>query len=258
MIDERHIELINKELDGLNTEAESKELELCFSENDEALKYYDELLLAAQALKRVEQVEPPSFLRTHILNSLQALPVPTSQGAKWIESVLNIFRQRPVARYALAFAGGVCATILLFLVTEPGHQQDMPDISRLSGSMMLPPEIARLPKVDSVSVDGSGFRAVFRTLKGNGTITVDCAIAATENVRLDLSGDPEELKFEGIQRLGGTDNDIMATGARVIFTGTKSEHSVITFTELADPRQPIEVHLYKGGTAIGNVTVRTN
>jgi hypothetical protein len=54
MIDERYIELINKELDGLNTESESKELEQFLSENDEALQYYDGLLHAASALKRVE------------------------------------------------------------------------------------------------------------------------------------------------------------------------------------------------------------
>ena len=124
--------------------------------------------------------------------------------------------------------------------------------------MVLPTEIARMQKIDSVSLNGSGFRSVFKTLRGDGNITVECAVAASENLRLELSADPKELKFVGVNRLGGTDNDVMSTGGRVIFTGTKSEHGLITFAEIASPQQPIEVRVYKGGTVIGNVSVRTN
>ena len=258
MIDERYIELINKELDGFNTGSESKELEQFLSENDEALKYYDELLRTASALKRVEQVEPPSFLKTHILNSVKALPVPIRSGFGWVNNVLDLFRQRPIARYAVVFASGLCVGILLLLIADPWRQDGMPDASKVSGSMVLPTEIARMQKIDSVSLNGSGFRSVFKTLRGDGNITVECAVAASENLRLELSADPKELKFVGVNRLGGTDNDVMSTGGRVIFTGTKSEHGLITFAEIASPQQPIEVRVYKGGTVIGNVSVRTN
>ena len=258
MIDERHIELINRELDGLNTESESKELEEFLSENDEALKYYDELLRTASALKRVEQVEPPSFLKTHILNSIKALPIPTRSGFGWVNNVLELFRQRPIARYTVVFASGLCVGILLLLIADPWRQDGMPDASKVSGSMVLPKEISRLQKIDSVALDGSGFRSIFKTLRGDGNITVECAVASSENLRLELSADPEELKFIGVNRLGGTDNDVMATGGRVIFTGTKSEHGLITFAEVASPQQPIEVRVYKGGTVIGSVSIRTN
>ena len=258
MIDERYTELINKELDGFNTESESKELEQFLSENDEALKYYDELLRTASALKRVEQVEPPSFLETHILNSIKALPIPTRSGFGWVNNVLELFRQRPIARYAVVFASGLCVGILLLLIADPWRQDGMPDASKVSGSMVLPKEISRLQKIDSVALDGSGFRSVFKTLRGDGNITVECAVASSENLRLELSADPEELKFVGVNRLGGTDNDVMATGGRVIFTGTRSEHGLITFAEIASSQQPIEVRVYKGGTVVGNFSIRTN
>ena len=257
MIDERYIELINKELDGFNTGSESKELEQFLSENDEALKYYDELLRTASALKRVDQVEPPSFLKTHILNSIKALPIPTRSGFGWVDNVLELFRQRPIARYAVVFASGLCVGILFLLIADPWRQDGMPDASKVSGSMVLPKEISRLQKIDSVALDGSGFRSIFKTLRGDGNITVECAVASSENLRLELSADPEELKFIGVNRLGGTDNDVMATGGRVIFTGTRSEHGLITFAEVASPQQPIEVRVYKGGTIVGNASVRT-
>jgi hypothetical protein len=258
MIDERYEELINKELDGLNTESESKELEQFLSENSEALQYYDELLRAASALKRIEQVEPPSFLTTHILNSVKALHVPTQSGLGWIHTIRELFRQRPVARYALVFASGLCVGILLLVLANSWSQDEMPDIAKVSGSMVLPTELSRLQKIDSVALDGSGFRSIFKTLRGDGNIIVECAVAAAENLRLELSADPDELKFVGVNRLGGTENDVMATGGRVIFTGTKSEHGLITFAEVASPKQPIEVRVYKGGTVIGNVSIRTN
>jgi hypothetical protein len=256
MIDDRTIELINKELDGLNSESESKELETLLSENDEALKYYDELLRAASALKRIEQVEPPTFLKTHILNSIKSLPIPNDIG--FVTRILGVFRQRPAVRYAVVFASGLCVGILLLVIADPWRQVEIPDVGTVSGTMIVPAEVSRLQKIDSVGVDGAGFRGMFKTLRGDGTITVECAVASSENLRLEMTADPEELKFVAINRLGGTENDVMATGGKVIFTGTRSEHGLITFTELAAPQRPIEVRVYKAGTVVGTVSIRTN
>jgi hypothetical protein len=258
MIDERYVELINKELDGLNTVFESKELEQFMSENDEALKYYDELLRAASALKRVELVEPPSFLKTHILNSVESLPVPVRPGFRWMNTVLELFRRRPSVRYGVVFVSGLCVGILLLVIANPWREDGMPHASMVSGSMVPRPDISRLQLIDSVALDGSGFRSLFKTLRGDGNITVECAVAAGENLQLELSADPDELKFVGVNRLGGTDNDVTVTAGKVIFTETRSEHDLITFTNAGSPRLPIEVRLYKGGTVIGSVLVRTN
>jgi hypothetical protein len=119
-------------------------------------------------------------------------------------------------------------------------------------------EISRLQVIDSVALDGSGFQSVFKTFRGDGNVTVECAVEADENLRLELSADPRELKFMGFNRLGGTDIDVIATGGKIVFTGAKSEHGLITFTEVASPQQPIEVRIYKEGTVVGNVSIRTN
>jgi|GEM_PF-3184780 len=258
MIDERYVELINKELDGFNTESESKELQQFLSENGEALQYYDELLRAASALKRVDQVEPPSFLKTHILNSIKSLPVPVRSGLGWMNTVLDLFRQRPSVRYGVVFASGLCIGILLFAIVGPWRRDGMPLASKVSGSMVSRTEISRLHVIDSVALDGSGFQSVFKTFRGDGNVTVECAVEADENLRLELSADPRELKFMGFNRLGGTDIDVIATGGKIVFTGAKSEHGLITFTEVASPQQPIEVRIYKEGTVVGNVSIRTN
>ena len=258
MIDERYVELINKELDGFNTESESKELQRFLSENDEALQYYDELRRAASALKRVEHVEPPSFLRTHILNSVKSLPVPVRSGFGWVNTVQDLFRRRASVKYGVVFATGLCIGILLFAIVGPWRRDGMPPASKVSGSMVSRSETSRLQLIDSVTLDGSGFRSLFKTFRGDGTITVDCAVAAGENLRLELSPNPYELKFVAFNRLEGTDIDMRAEGEKVILTGTKLEHGLITFTQVASPQQPIDVHIYRGGTVIGSVSIRTN
>lgn len=258
MIDERYVELINKELDGLNTESESKELQQFLSENDEALQHYDELLRAASALKRVEQVEPPSFLKTHILNSIKTLPVPVRSRFGWMKSMLELFHRRPSVRYGVVFASGLCVGILLLVIADPWREDGIPHASNVSGSMLSRTEISRLQVIDSVALEGSGFRSLFKTLRGDGNITVECAVTAGENLQLELSADPDELKFVAVNRLGGTDNDVTVTAGKVIFTGTQSEHDLITFTNVASPHRPIEVRLYKGATVIGSISVRTN
>jgi hypothetical protein len=258
MIEDHYVELINKELDGVATEAESKELEELLSENAEALQYYDELLRAASALKRIEAVEPPSFLKTHILNTVNALPVPTRAGLAWVNKARDVFQQRPVVRYAVVFASGLCVGILLLVVADHWRQEEMPDVSKVSASMVLPAELSRLQKIDSVALGGSGFQSMFKTLRGDGMITVECAVASTENLKLELSADLDELKCVSVNRLGGTDSDVIATAGRVIFTGTKSEHGLITFMQVAAPHQPISVRVYRGGIIIGNTSIRTN
>lgn len=258
MIDERYVELINKELDGLNTESESKELKHFLSAHNEALKYYNELLRTASALRRIDQVEPPSFLKTHILNSVKSLPVPVRSRFGWTNSVLDVFRRRPVVRYGAVFASGLCVGILLLVIADPWRQNEMPHASKLSGSMLSRPDISRLQMIDSIALDGSGYQGHFRTFRGDGTLTVECVVAAGENLELELSSDPEELKFVGVHRLGGADNDVTVTAGKVVFTGTKSEHDMVTFTNVVSPHQPIEVRLYKGGTVITSVLVRTN
>jgi len=256
MIDERTIELINKELDGLNDETESKELEQLLGENEEALQYYDELLRAASTLKRMEHAEPPSFLKTHILNTITNLPAKERAGIGWIKTILEAFSRRTSTKYAVVFASGLCVGILLLIIANP-WRHPTPDPSEVGGSMILPTEVARMQRIDSVVVDGDGFRAVFRSFEGNGAVAIDCAIASADNIRLELSADPEELRFVGVNRLGGTDNDVMAMGGRVIFTGTRSERSLVSFFEVTAPQRPIEARLFKGGTAARTVAIRT-
>jgi hypothetical protein len=258
MIDERTRELINRELDGCCSEEESRELEAFLSENEEALQYYDELLRAASALKRVEPAEPPSFLKTHILNSIQALPHPERERMTLIPRIRELFRKSPTARYSVVFASGLALGILLLLVFGPWQQTDIPDVSKVSGSMVMPSDIARLQLIDSVALDGAGFRSFFRTLRGDGSVVLDCAVSSADNLRLELVADSEELKFAGVNRLNSTDNDLVATGGRVVFTGVKSEHGLITYTQVANPRQPIMVRIYKSGIVAGSVSVRTN
>lgn len=258
MIDERYVELINKELDGFNTESESEELQRFLSENDEALQYYDELLRTASALKRVELAEPPSFLKTHILNSVNSLPVPVRPGFGWMNAMMDLFRRRPSVRYGVVFASGLCLGMLLFTIVGPWRRDGMPPASKVSGSMVSRTEASRLQVIDSVALDGSGFRSVFKTFGGDGNITVDCAVVAGENLRLELSADPHELKFVRFNRLKGTDIDMTAEGEKIILTGTKLEHGLITYTQIASPQQPIDVRLYRGGTVIGSISVRTN
>src|SRR3990172_5494816 len=89
MTEERIIELTNKEIDGLNTAAEHQELMQIVSADEHTATLYHELLGTARVLQGIEQKSPPSYLRSHILNSIAAAPVSSRQKsaflASWIE-----------------------------------------------------------------------------------------------------------------------------------------------------------------------------
>ena len=258
MIEERYVELINKELDGLNTESESQELEKYLSENVEALTYYEDLLRTASALKHAEEIQPPSYLKTHILNSIKFdQPLNASRFA-WIDGVMEVFRQRPFPKYALVFAAGLCVGILIFIFGTPSHQEEGPEVSKLTGSMILLSDLSHLQKIDSVSVKREGLQGTFKTFKSEGKILVDFSVTSPEDIRLELSADQEELTFVGVSRINGSANDVIATGGRVIFTGIKSDHSIVTYSEAAAPQNALDCRILKGGTVVQSISLRTH
>ena len=70
MIEDRHIELINAELDGELTTAERAELSRLLLANPEARALRVELSRLSGALEQLESVAPPSELATSVLSSL--------------------------------------------------------------------------------------------------------------------------------------------------------------------------------------------
>lgn len=258
MMEERYVELINKEIDGLNTPSESQELKSYLSKNEEARKFYDDLLRTAKALKRVEEMQPPSYLKNHILNSIKFGPAPLASRPAWMTKVVEIFQRRPLPRYALVFAAGLCVGILLIIFANPFGNDNVPDVSKLSGSMILLTDLSHLQTIDSVWVNNEGINGTFKTYRSEGKVLVEFAVKSPEDLKVELNSDPEQLTFGGVSRLEGAESDVIVTGGKIVFTGVKSDHSIITFSETGSVQQALNCRIFKGNSMVQSISLRTN
>ncbi len=113
MIKQKYIELMNQEIDGVNTASESRQLAEYLKTDSELRQYFHELEGALQIFEQVDPLEAPSHLSEAVREAVDALnpapavrrvPVKTSSGWR------SFFK--PVG--ALSFATGALFGLILF------------------------------------------------------------------------------------------------------------------------------------------------
>jgi hypothetical protein len=122
MIPANYIDLMNREIDGANTDEESRNLQRYLAESPEAAAHYQELREAVAVIGDVPSLDPPAGLRQRILAAVDGLPAPdpqarpvaTERRPAGLESSWRRFWRRPEGR--LAFAAGFAAALLLMVV----------------------------------------------------------------------------------------------------------------------------------------------
>ncbi len=253
--EERLIELMNKEIDGLNSASEHQEFLKSVSSNDHAARLYHDLVLTATALEGVEQVPPPSFLKNHIMNSISAAPATGNRRREWLSSWLTVFRTRPVARYSVVFVAGLCVGILFLVVANP-WQRSEPDASAVSGSMTLISDLHRLPLLESSRFEGEGVEVILRTYKNEANVFVEIDVQSSDEIRIELNSDPADLRFDGIRRFAGAEGDVNVTQGKITFSGAKSEQAAIVFSGRGSLKGSVEGRVYKGNSLVHRAMLR--
>jgi hypothetical protein len=256
MMDERYIELINREIDGRNTASESKELQEYLSRDSEGRKFYENLEQIARGLARLEEVEPPSYLRTHILNAVNSVSSKPMTRSTWIGQLVEVFQSRPIRRYALVFVSGLCIGFLFFFIAHP-WQKDATDLSKMSGTLTLFSDLSPLQPLDSVHVAGDGMDGTFKTYRNEGRVFVEINVESPEEVRIELNSDPDELVFGGVGTLKGIGGDVNVTQGKVIITNAKSCRSIVVYADAGHAQRPLEGRVYKKDVPIQHVSLRT-
>ena len=70
MNEEKFIDLINKEIDGIISAQEKKGLMEYLEKNPEAKQKYQDLVDSTKYLDKLDEVEPPEELKSRIMNSI--------------------------------------------------------------------------------------------------------------------------------------------------------------------------------------------
>lgn len=134
MRDERIIDLVNGELDGVNSPSDRTEL-ATLVENDPSVKeYLDEMRRLDQLLAAVPAADPPATLKAGVMRAIaqQEDPLPSASAKDWFERLLAPFLLRPAWAVTYAFAVGVIVGLgVLSIIESTG-----PDSQTVQGTIV--------------------------------------------------------------------------------------------------------------------------
>lgn len=137
MIDKRQLELIQGEIDGENSAAESEALRQELASNPECQVIYEDLRRVSDFLQQARPVEPPAGLRQQIIRAVTpaklAGPAPDRRasraGPDWLAWL--------TPRYAAAFAMGLLVAFGAVSLQKFSDGADL-DATQLVGTMTRP------------------------------------------------------------------------------------------------------------------------
>lgn len=155
MIDRRVRELINREVDGLNTKAETEELRSLLQKNQEANALFQGFKKLTSELKQVPDAAPPADLRQNILTAI-GLRKKKSRVSTFVSSFIDSFRISPVPRYAVVFLLGAFVGFAVMAVAVEEEGGMVPNNSEMIGTFLPPSSPEKVIPADSESWDVQG------------------------------------------------------------------------------------------------------
>ncbi len=273
-MEEKYIELMNREIDGLNSRKESAELEKYLHRNPEAGKYYRELLFVAGALNRVPEVEPPAELKASILNSIFGKEAEAPAGAREAgaavvagarisagrvrrpASVFDVFRIRWEPRLAYVLAACVAVALFLFVLfwrVVPGRAPR--DLEALYGSIVSRHEAGQLFAVQPVDfalpgADG-GLHVRYETKR------ILAALDLRSDSRIQIVFDySRDVSLESITALSECQYNVKAGDGRFELTHSGDCRYVIVLDDRSGTHSPIGLRVIRGGVLLLEETAR--
>ncbi len=181
-VNERAIELINAEIDGVLSGAARAELNRLLLADPAIRRLRDDLRRTCQELAALEDEEIPADLHESIMSALPASQIQCEEPAA------SRGPGRPVLRYAAALAGGLLVSALAFHFNGDGATGI--GLQDLAGT--IAPARGTAVQVDLPDVKGQV--AVTGTATGRVVIS---RLAATSPVTVIASSEGREVRLEG-------------------------------------------------------------
>jgi hypothetical protein len=239
MIEKRYIELINGEIDGINTPEESSELRRYLETHPEARRYHDELREIGQTFAEMKELDPPKELRRAILASVA--PKRRPQRASYLARVREWLMPQARPRYAFAFATGVMVGFCVFALSSVVMLRGGAErADRLYGTLTTGRDATEILNSECIPFD-------LPQLYGGACIEHSTAAV---RANLDLSTDEEivvvfeydhQLRFEGMRALDESQHTMRVEGNRAELTHSGECDYVLVFSDARSSGSPLHL-----------------
>lgn len=205
-IDNKHLDLINADIDGEIGHADKSALDAFLTENDEGRALHAELAMLRDSIESVEAVSPPRHLRHVIMNSVKPTPRKTESPG-----FLQVLLATPALKYTATFAAGVILT-LSAVSSDQFSNRALDDVTGLVGTIAEPVSGSLLNRVvvDNAKVTGSV------SLRSAGSLLIlDFDLVANGPIEIEADYSDRSIWFNGFGQLESSGTSISATTGSV-------------------------------------------
>lgn len=205
-IDQKYKDLINADIDGEITAAESDDLRAFLENSAEGRNLHRELAELCSTLERVDAEIPPPHLRHAIMRSVKpASAKPEAPG--FLQRLFAI----PSLKYAATFAAGVFLTLSL-ISSDQVSNHAFDDVTDLVGTV-ADPVAADLES--SVAIDETEVAGTVSLRSSGRMLILDFDLMAMEPVEIEANYTDNTIWFNGFAQLESSGSTVSAETGRV-------------------------------------------
>lgn len=243
MIEKRYIELINGEIDGVNTPEESSELQRYLEAHPEARRYHDELREIGRTFAEMRELDPPKELRRGILASVATATKRRPQRISYLAGIRERLMPQARPRYAFAFIAGVlvgfCAFALASVVMLRGGAERT---DRLYGTLTTGHEATEVLGSECIPFDLPQLHGSACVEHSTAAVRADLDLSADEEILIVFEYD-DQLHFEGMRAIGQSQHKMRVEGNRAELTHSGECDYVLVFSDAVSSGSPLHLSI---------------
>lgn len=253
MIDERYIELMNGEIDGVNSPEESAEWRDYLDTHAEARRCYNDLCQLAGMFDQTKELEPPRELRERILLSISTRERETEPPG-FIGTITAPFRNKPRRKLAFAFcAGAVIGICLFFIFTRITPIGTPGDFEGLTGTLRIDPGV-RVLIAEPVDFDLNEVTGHARISYTDERILAELELSSKSEIEVIFHYE-KDIHLEGltVSGPGSHTTETKEEETRLLHNGDRDY--VFVFRNYMRAKPPINIRILAGGDQLFEETV---
>ena len=246
MVDEKYIELMQKEIDGGISYFEKARLANYLKGSEEARELQKSLHEIHRCLIETPLVEAPESLRENVMRQVAPRPrtsinpVGTRPGV-W-ESLVARFKLQPAIPFAIGVALGLLALVPVISQNQGGARIDT---SRLIGTLLnsgLEPKV-----IDHKDISFGLVRGGIEVRTLDGWVLVDVALRSPDQLSLVINYDSDDIAFYGLTNIDRGATFVESSDRELKLTHTGARQYYLAFADNPDRVSTISLRFEAGG-----------
>ncbi|KPJ60903.1 MAG: hypothetical protein AMJ46_04215 [Latescibacteria bacterium DG_63] len=254
MIEEKYIELMHREIDGVCSEGESAQLRGYLKENPEASRYFEELSAIARMFNSVEELEPPAELRENIFSAVFGRARETRERES-SASLFDVFRLTFNRKFAYAFTAGLVVGICLFALLFRAAPSRVPgDLDHLYGTLATKERQAQVFTAEPIDFDLPAASGSLQIQYTSDTILATFSLLSESRIRAVFEY-PDNLHFEGLRASDNRDYAFNVTGNKAELIHIGNRDYVAVFKGSLETRTAVDMRIFADGSLLFERTI---